>query len=235
MGVIVSSVLSVLAVLCLSVCVTAAEAEVPGADPGTEGLREGWYARISTSMGEIVARLAPDQAPQSVAHFAALARGDLEWTDPVSGDVHDGEPYYDGAPVHYAKAGVSFEVGRIPGSGGAAPLIYVPLEGPGPINFYEGGRLGMGRSPLGRTSAVIFFVAVTPQPWLNENHPCFAEIVSGLDVAFRISEVRTYTNNGRPIDDVRVESIEVFPVGDPLPLPEVKPYLPRQARPTPVK
>ena len=199
-----------------------------------EQLRVGWYARIVTSMGEMVVRLLPDQAPQSVAHFASLARGELEWSDPVTGDVHQ-EPFYDGSRVHYAKAGVSFELGRKSGSGSVAPLMYVPLEGPGPVNFYEAGRLGMGRSPMGRTSAVIFFVTVTPQPWLNENHPCFAEVISGLDVAFRITEVRTYTNTGRPIEDVRVEKIEVYPVGNPLALPQVKPFVPTLAVPTPVK
>jgi hypothetical protein len=40
---------------------------------------QGWYARLDTDKGPIVAKLLPDQAPQSVAHFAALAQGRLEW------------------------------------------------------------------------------------------------------------------------------------------------------------
>ncbi len=55
---------------------------VPPAD-----LEEGWYARIETSMGRIVAKLLPEQAPQSVAFFAAMAEGRLEWFDRASGDV----------------------------------------------------------------------------------------------------------------------------------------------------
>ena len=40
-------------------------------------LDEGWYARLETDRGMILIRLLPDQAPQSVAHFAALAEGKL--------------------------------------------------------------------------------------------------------------------------------------------------------------
>ena len=50
-----------------------------------EGLAEGLYARIETSLGRIVARLLPEQAPQSVAHFAAMAEGQLEWFDMTTG------------------------------------------------------------------------------------------------------------------------------------------------------
>ena len=221
------------AVVCILLLIASATS-IAADDSPDETLREGWYARIVTTKGEIMVRLLPDQAPQAVAHFAALVRGELGWSDPVSGEEYR-EPYFDGAPVHYAKAGMTFEVGRRSGPGGVAPFIYVPLEGTGPVSFYEAGRLGLGRSPLGRTSGVIFFVTVTPQPWLNGDHPCFAEVVSGLDVAFAITEVKTYTNTGRPIDEIRVDKIEILAVGDPPPLPEPKAHVPTMATPTPVK
>jgi peptidyl-prolyl cis-trans isomerase A (cyclophilin A) len=184
-------------------------------------------------MGTIIARLLPQQAPQAVAYFVGLSQGDLEWSDPVTGEKHR-EPFYDGTRVHYSRAGLTFEVGRVSGSGAIAPLLYVPMEDPGPVNFFSGGRLGLGRSPLGRISAVIFFVTVSAQPWLNQEHPCFGEIVIGEEVARGITEVKTY-NNGRPIDDVRIEAIRVFKVGEPAPLPEPEPYYPTQATPTPIK
>ena len=43
-----------------------------------EELAPGWYARIDTSMGRIVVQLLPEQAPQAVAQFVALARGEVE-------------------------------------------------------------------------------------------------------------------------------------------------------------
>ena len=81
-----------------------------------EGLDEGWYARIETSMGRVIARMLPEQAPQSVAHFAALANGDLQWEDPVSGEKIR-ERYFDGVRVYRAEAGRRIEAGDISKSG----------------------------------------------------------------------------------------------------------------------
>ena len=208
------------------------------ANPGAEynppaTLEEGWYARIETSMGRIVVRLLPDQAPQPVAYFAKLAAGELEWMDPVTGESYR-QPYYDGSRVDYAKAGMNFEIGRLSGAGTVGPLLYLPVGSTGPVNFYKGGRLGFGQTPLGRISATNFFVTVSPQPWLNGEHPCFGEVVSGESVAFNIAQVKTY-NNGRPLEDVRVEQIEIFTVGDPPPLQEPRPYYPPRVEPTAVK
>ena len=63
-----------------------------------EGLRDGWYARIETSKGRIIAQLLPGQAPQAVAYFAAMAEGRLEWFDRNSGELKKGH-YYDGIEV----------------------------------------------------------------------------------------------------------------------------------------
>jgi peptidyl-prolyl cis-trans isomerase A (cyclophilin A) len=227
-------------ILCISIWVVllaaapvllSAEAEVDFTPPAT--LEEGWYARIETSMGRILVRLLPDQTPQAVAYFAALAAGELEWMDPVTGESYK-QPYYDGTRVDYAKAGMNFEIGRLSGAGTVGPLLYVPLEPLGPVNFYKGARLGFGHTPLGRVSATIFFITVSSQPWLNGEHPCFGEVVSGDDVAFNIAQVKTFSN-GRPLEDVTIKKIDVFKIGDPPPLQEPRPYYPTHAEPTPVK
>ena len=107
-----------------------------------KGLPDGWFARIDTSEGRIIARLLPDQAPQSVAHFAALADGRLEWFDEALGQLQT-DPYYDGVKIHRVSAGRQFEAGKPPGVGRVAPQLFVPKEGPGPIDFSRPGRLGM--------------------------------------------------------------------------------------------
>ena len=40
------------------------------------------YARIKTSMGDMVAKLFEAEAPRTVANFVGLATGNVEWTDP---------------------------------------------------------------------------------------------------------------------------------------------------------
>ena len=143
----------------------------------------GHYARIETDMGRIIARLLPRQAPQSVAHFAAMAMGELAWTDP-SGEQQK-FPYYDGIPIHRVRAGFMFEVGDWTGTGKGAPPLYVPDEGHGPINFSRAGVLGMTR-PSTRPSAVQFFVTYSSNPKLNRVFPCFGEVVEGMDVVRKI-------------------------------------------------
>ena len=82
--------------------------DAPGLD--VDGLPVGWYAVIDTSLGRILARLLPEQAPQAVAHFAALAEGRLEWNDPFTGKPRR-DPYYDGVVIHRVAAGQRFEAG----------------------------------------------------------------------------------------------------------------------------
>jgi len=194
-----------------------------------EGLAPGWYARIETTMGRIVAQLLPDQAPQSVAHFAALAEGRLEWFDSASGKTEKGH-YYDGIPVHRVSAGQRFEAGDRRGTGNGAPALFAPNEGYGPVNFGRAGRLGMTTSRSGRHSAVLFFATAVPMPWLNRSHPCFGAIVMGRDVVRRASEVKAYSN-GRPVEPPVIEKIRVFAIGDPPPLPEPKEYRERLRAP----
>lgn len=180
----------------------------------------GHYARIETYAGRVVARLLPDQAPQSAAHFAAIAEGKLAWTDPVSGERKQFR-YYDGVPIHNVRAGLLFETGDWTTTGKGAPRLYVPQEGSGPINFSQAGRLGMTR--VNRDiSAVQFFVTSAANPAFNNVFPCFGTVVEGLEVIFQISQTKSY-GNGRPIELPSIDSIHIFEVGDPPPLP-----IPRQ-------
>lgn len=87
-----------------------------------DDLPEAWYARIDTSMGRIVAQLLPEQAPQAVAQFVALAQGSLERRDPVTGDLLEG-PYYDGTSIYRTEAGILFEA-EIPAARAGPDLRY---------------------------------------------------------------------------------------------------------------
>jgi peptidyl-prolyl cis-trans isomerase A (cyclophilin A) len=190
-----------------------------------EGLSEGWYARIETSMGRVLVRLLPEQSPQSVAHFVGMAEGTLEWFDIVSGQRKK-EPYYDGLIVHSAVAGRRFETGDHMGTGDGAPELFVGPEGRGPIDFSHAGRLGMTRELGARVSAVQFFVTAAPLPHLTGSHPCFGEVIEGKETVFSITQVKTYPNS-KPIDPPVIEKIRIFTVGDPAPLATPAPYTPR--------
>lgn len=196
----------------------------PAIEPGLpENLPVGWYARIETSMGRIVARLHPEQAPQAVAQFAALAGGELERADPLTGEVGKCH-FYDGVSVYLATAGIRFEAGDPTGVAHGGPSLWVsPQEGHGLVDFLEGGRLGMNLVPGRGASPYGLIVTAWPQPRFVGQFPCFGSVVSGLDVVARISEVKTHPS-GRPIEPVVIEQVRVFSVGDPPPLAEPVSY-----------
>jgi peptidyl-prolyl cis-trans isomerase A (cyclophilin A) len=196
-----------------------------GAVPLPPDLKEGWYAWIDTSMGPIVARLLPEQAPQSVAHFAALAEGRLAWPDPLTGETRK-DPYYDGLRVTRAVAGERIEIGGRTDTGRSTPPFFVPPEGEGPVDYSAPGRLGMIRSVMNRISGVKFFVTAGTLPYLNRLHPCFGVVVSGLAAVERAAAVETFAN-GMPIEPVTVRKIRVLKVGNPAPLPEPVPFTPK--------
>jgi len=191
-----------------------------------EGLPQGWYARIETTLGTMVAHLLPDNAPQAAAHFAALAEGRFPWQDLVTGEQKQGR-YYDGIPIHKAVAGERFEAGDASGTGRGAPLIYSPFER-GPLGFERPYRLGMTRGSLNRTSGVLFFVTVGNMSFLNASHSCFGELVSGQEVAWNIATVKT-NSMGRPLEPVVIRSVRILAVGSPPPLPEPVHFTPAPA------
>lgn len=189
----------------------------PGLDPG-------WYATIETSLGVMLVRLFPEQAPQTVAYFAAFAEGRAEWPDTVTGEIQK-RPYYDGLIVHKIKPMERFELGDPTGTGRGAPLIYLPLE-TGPKTFDRPYRLGMTRSSLGRVSASLFFVTMVSTPYFGVQHPCFGEIVAGQTLVDRICALPA-DSNGKPDNPVVVDRIRIHKVGDPTPLQDPVPYTPK--------
>lgn len=194
----------------------------PGAGPA-EGLPEGWYAVVDTSKGSFTIRLLVEQAPQTVAHFAAFAEGRLEWIDTASGATKK-EPYYDGVLVHKIAKGERIEAGDRTGTGRGYPLVYVPLE-LGPVEFTRPYRVGMTGSGGGRVSAVLFFVTRTNQSFLSTRYPCFGEVVRGRETVDAICDVRV-DREGRPLEPVEIRSIRIHRSGSPPPLPEPVPFTP---------
>ena len=58
------------------------------------------YARLHTSLGNIVVKLEEQKAPDTVKNFVGLATGTQEWKDPASGQAKKGVPLYDGTIFH---------------------------------------------------------------------------------------------------------------------------------------
>lgn len=189
-------------------------------------LSPGWYARIDTSMGRIVIRLLPDQAPNSVAHFVAFANGELEWMDPITGEMSTA-PLFDGVAVQKSLADQRFELGTRRSDGKSFPWRYVPEEGTGPVNFFRDYTVGMTQTDSGRIAAHQFFITAAPQPFLTPGYPCFGYVVDGKPVVREITNVTTYDND-RPVEPITIERVRAFSVGSAGELPEIVEYWPKQ-------
>ncbi len=188
-----------------------------------QGRPQGWYAVVETSMGSFTIKLLPEQAPQTVAHFAAFAQGRMEFVDPYTGNKKKA-PYYDGLAIHKTKFAQRFEAGDSTGTGHGMPLVWVPSE-PGPINFSRPYRVGMTASSMKRISGVLFFVTIVAEPHFNASHNCFGEIVEGRDVVESICTVKS-DDAGKPIEPVIMRRVTLVKSGAPPPLPDPIPYEP---------
>ena len=221
-----------LALVLVTALQSAVATEAPGLDrsppEGMDSLPVGWYAELRLTGGRIIIHLHPEQAPQSVAHFTALAEGRLEWIDPFTGEPEHA-PYYDGIEIHKVQAGQRFELGDRTGTGRGAAPFYVPEEGKAPASFDQPWRVGMTRASLGRISGSSFFVTAAPQPFLRERHPCFGTVIAGRDLVRAISGVRA-NSAGKPLDPIVVEHVRIFRVGEPSALPEPKSHQPQPRR-----
>lgn len=65
---------------------------------------------INTSQGEIYLELFPEEAPNNIANFIALAEGEKKFTSSFSGDSYR-TPYYDGMRFHRVTPGFVIQAG----------------------------------------------------------------------------------------------------------------------------
>jgi peptidyl-prolyl cis-trans isomerase A (cyclophilin A) len=143
------------------------------------------YATFKTSMGDIVVKLLPAKAPNTVANFVGLAEGTKEWTDPRSGQKTK-TPLYDGTVFHRVIPDFMIQGGDPLGTGTGGPG-YKFADEIGPDNkFAKPGLLAMANAGPG-TNGSQFFITEVPTPWLDKGHTIFGEVVKGGDLVPKIT------------------------------------------------
>jgi peptidyl-prolyl cis-trans isomerase A (cyclophilin A) len=163
-------------------------------------------ATVRTTMGTIVLRLFPEQAPKTVQNFVGLAEGTTEWTDPRTGQ-RTTEPLYNGTIFHRVIDRFMLQGGDPLGTGTGGPGYEFEDEFHPDLRFNRPYLLAMANAGPG-TNGSQFFITVVPTPHLDGRHTIFGEVVQGSDIVDAIG--KTETDRGdRPVKDVVVESVTI--------------------------
>jgi peptidyl-prolyl cis-trans isomerase A (cyclophilin A) len=163
-------------------------------------------ATMRTTMGTIVVRLFPEQAPKTVQNFVGLAEGTIEWTDPRTGRRTTG-PLYNGTIFHRVIDNFMLQGGDPLGTGTGGPGYEFEDEFHPDLRFNRPYLLAMANAGPG-TNGSQFFITTVPTPHLDGRHTIFGEVVQGSDIVDAIG--KTETDRGdRPVKDVVVESVTI--------------------------
>ncbi len=154
-------------------------------------------ATIKLSDGsEIVLRLYPAAAPNTVANFIELAN---------SG-------YYDGLTFHRVISGFMIQGGDPNGDGTGGPGYSIKGEfsDNGVENYlsHERGVISMARATDYDSAGSQFFIMHADADSLDGQYAAFGEVIEGIEVVDAIAAVATDAKD-KPIEDVVIESITV--------------------------
>lgn len=174
--------------------------------PGDGELR----ARFKTNLGEFVARLFEDIAPNTVSSFVGLATGKGDWVDPNNGQPGSGG-YYDGVIFHRVISGFVIQGGDRTGTGRGGPGYTFDDECSPQARHGGKGILSMANAGVrgGRgTNGSQFFVTLGPTPHLDGKHTVFGEVIEGMEIVDQIGNTRTAAGD-RPIQDIVMQTVEI--------------------------
>lgn len=164
------------------------------------------YATIQTSMGDMVVRLYPKDAPKTVESFVGLATGEKTWRQP-NGEMVSNKPLYDNTIFHRVIPGFMIQGGDPTGTGMGDPGYKLPNETASGRKFDKVGLLALANAGPD-TNGCQFFVTVSKPDYLNGGYTIFGEVIAGYENAVAISQVPRGPRD-RPNTQVTIKTITV--------------------------
>ena len=166
------------------------------------------YARLCTSLGNIVVRLEEQRCPNTVKNFVGLATGTQEWKDPNTGEAKQGVPLYSGTIFHRVIPGFMIQGGDPTGTGRGNPGYRFADEFHPELRHSGPGVLSMANSGP-NSNGCQFFITERATPHLDNRHSVFGHVVAGADLVGKIARVPRGPGD-RPSKDVVLERVEIF-------------------------
>ncbi len=161
------------------------------APPMTIDPKKNYTATIKTPRGDIVVKLRPDLAPETVNSFIFLSK--------------DG--YYDGVTFHRVLKDFMAQGGDPTGTGMGGPGYTVKGEFTTAVSFDKPGYLAMarpGNDVNGNGSQ--FFITTAPATFLDGQYTLFGEVVSGQDIVngIPLRDPETATTPGEAMQTITI-------------------------------
>ena len=169
----------------------ATDKQYPAAPPMTIDPKKNYTATIKTPRGDIVIKLRPDLAPETVNSFVFLAK--------------DG--FYDGVTFHRVLQDFMAQGGDPTGTGMGGPGYTVKGEFTTEVSFDKPGYLAMarpGNDVNGNGSQ--FFITTAPATFLDGQYTIFGEVVSGQDIVngIPLRDPETATTPGEAMQTITI-------------------------------
>jgi len=149
---------------------------------GQSDLKEGIYAKFTTSKGEVICELEYKKTPMTVANFVGLAEGNFKINDKLFN-----KPYYDGLMFHRVIKDFMIQGGCPLGNGSGDPGYKFYDEIVADLKHDKPGILSMANSGPA-TNGSQFFITHKATPWLDGKHTVFGHVVSGQNVVDAIEQ-----------------------------------------------
>ena len=169
----------------------AAGKQYAAAPPMTIDVNKAYTATIKTPRGDIVVKLRPDLAPETVNSFVFLAR--------------DG--YYNGLTWHRVLADFMAQGGDPTGTGMGGPGYTVKGEFSANVSFDKPGYLAMarpGNDVNGNGSQ--FFITTAPATYLDNQYTIFGEVTAGQDIVqgIPLRDPESATTPGEAMESITI-------------------------------
>lgn len=169
-------------------------------------------AILHTTQGDIRINLFGNHAPKTVKNFVGLATGEVDWTDPKTGQTVS-TPLYSNVVFHRIIPNFMIQGGDPLGTGTGGPGYQFDDEISPELDFRKPYMLAMANAGKvgGRgTNGSQFFITIAPTTWLQGKHTIFGEVADqeSRAVVDRLGAVPT-DGSDRPREQQVLNSVTV--------------------------